>query len=564
MDEAYVYIQRCTDQADGHCKVGSHTGTPQKLWSRYKTYCGSNQEFKLTRTEPKYVKSYEKFVQIRLEQAGLHVENERFRSESWAQFDALAKECSMPEHGIYTLRLVDNFLNLGENMSEENEEDENVTCNNGRDIFLSYRTLETLSFHMFDVLESCNYRRIEGSGDIVKRWNNLPFHYETVMNAKAFVNTTFSTIPKFWSSPTYLPRLVKSLQSIDSIKSKFIRIDRNMISYRNGVLDTQTMSFTLTNDYIDNFTQSRFHDDRIYDNFINRPLSDVAPVFNEWLSLQFGESSEKKTFFMAMIGRLFFRVNQLDPWSWIINFYGPGRHFVQMILQAFQRYHRIGFIQDSKSSGKSEDHDIIIVLENYGINNHHPLWSQLMSTYDKLRGDELRIPFAIFSDDYLRISTCLGQQVSIELPCSNVISLQAQQELYTIVMICLNMYHSSRSTDLHNPFTPSVAQPVMAPKTLTDYLHECVEYNPNDDFGVSLKDLRSIYRSFVGPVYSRTVPLTEKSFVELNPHCTSTQPKKCQACNQIRRKGTAKCCEEYKESSMPFYIRYISIKTNIT
>ena len=91
--EAYIYAQRPLQDAPARVKVGSHTGAPEKLWSRYATYHGTQQEFKLCRVEACAVQAFERYVQAHLRREGHWIENELFLAKAWDAFDALARQC---------------------------------------------------------------------------------------------------------------------------------------------------------------------------------------------------------------------------------------------------------------------------------------------------------------------------------------------------------------------------------------------------------------------------------------------------------------------------------------
>lgn len=97
--EAYIYAQRPL-AADSKVKIGAHTGSKEKLFSRYKTYHGSEQELKIARVEANVLLSFEKFVHQKLKRDGLHIEYELFEPKAWGKFDEYAKLCISPEFTI--------------------------------------------------------------------------------------------------------------------------------------------------------------------------------------------------------------------------------------------------------------------------------------------------------------------------------------------------------------------------------------------------------------------------------------------------------------------------------
>lgn len=97
--EAYVYAHRNPRLPDSPVKIGSHTGNLKRLWSRYLTYAGTMQEFKVIAVKEKEVRCFERAIQLLLERDGLWIENELFLPGAWEAFDsvvrpfALSRQC---------------------------------------------------------------------------------------------------------------------------------------------------------------------------------------------------------------------------------------------------------------------------------------------------------------------------------------------------------------------------------------------------------------------------------------------------------------------------------------
>ena len=87
--ERYVYAQRGPLE-NSAVKVGSHTGSLKKLFSRYVTYSGDGQEFKVVKVEPTMARLLERDFHKKLTDEGLHESHELFEPKAWDRFDDLA------------------------------------------------------------------------------------------------------------------------------------------------------------------------------------------------------------------------------------------------------------------------------------------------------------------------------------------------------------------------------------------------------------------------------------------------------------------------------------------
>lgn len=94
--KAYVYCHRGLYSPDTPVKIGSHTGTLARLWSRYKTTTGMNQELKIIEVKVKEVRTLEKAIQLLLEREGYWLELELFRPPAWEEFDRIAQPFMLP------------------------------------------------------------------------------------------------------------------------------------------------------------------------------------------------------------------------------------------------------------------------------------------------------------------------------------------------------------------------------------------------------------------------------------------------------------------------------------
>ena len=558
--EAYVYIHRSTTQTDGSTKVGSHTGTLQKLWARYKTYTGSQQEFKVFATHPDDVVATERYIQSQLDQNGLWLENERFKPQAWTAFDMHARECLQSDDTMKSVQLSDKMLTVTDiQMDAVNEVPSDTS-------FLNYRTLESLTYRVFAELKSQNLYRIEGSGDIVKRHNELPYWYDHVSTARDFINQVCGDIPKYFSSPNYLTAMVRTLKTVMSTQSPFITIDYNAIGYKNGILRITNLHFTPLPQTKDISMQSRFYFDQDYKS------DDATAVFDDFMNAQFEDNEEVKKSFMVGLGRLLFPSGTFDD-KLVMNVHGEGKDFVREFLKHIFGPAKIAFIVNGERYGDLRKHELIIIDEALGIDVSHPInCIESFMQGDILQGDSEKdiihpfvTPFILFSDKTLNNFSPWKRIVPFELRSYH--DTCPRSEVPSILHKCLITLHNSEFT---YPSAPESCQGQLTkydterpPNILQEFIKVTLRHDPNNRFGVSLKLIRGLYREYLllrnlGHCYSSS-PMNRTSIMHLlNQECIPYQPKSCKSCGKTFTKGT-KCCASFKKRSLSDHIRYCSL-----
>ena len=98
---AFVYAHRAFHTAHTPIKIGSHTGSLKRLWSRYNTYHGQSQEFKVIEVKQKEVRGFERAIQLLLEREGLWREYELFDEKAWDVFERVEQQFALPNHICY-------------------------------------------------------------------------------------------------------------------------------------------------------------------------------------------------------------------------------------------------------------------------------------------------------------------------------------------------------------------------------------------------------------------------------------------------------------------------------
>ena len=140
-----------------------------------------------------------------------------------------------------------------------------------------------------------------------------------------------------------------------------INVDRDLLSFSDGVLALSSFDFIPYSD------ASRIDalGDRIARHHIDLPFeraSTDTPMFDSIFTAQFDDDDGRIDMMYALIGRLFFKVNQLDNWQVIPLILGAGNTGKSSVLQVIESMFRAGSVaeldgQNEKTFGLENKYD---------------------------------------------------------------------------------------------------------------------------------------------------------------------------------------------------------------
>ena len=155
-------------------------------------------------------------------------------------------------------------------------------------------------------------------GNVYKRL--VPCAYEIWMSYEKFINHVLRGDQVYNSTPRMFGDVHKFLTSYDEDGFRNIEVDRDLISFSNGVLRLSTREFTPYDE--DPFPL----EGRIARHHIDRPFtgSTETPLFDGMVMYQFHDDADTYNLLLTCIGRLFFEVGEHDNWQVMPFLYGDA------------------------------------------------------------------------------------------------------------------------------------------------------------------------------------------------------------------------------------------------
>ena len=444
------------------------------------------------------------------------------------------------------------------------------------------RDYEILHTRMQNHAKRNNLRREQHTGRVLKPKHGLSYHFELYMEPHDYVTSIFLDDTLFQKCSGNLNKLVRFLKEIPSTKFPFIKRDRNYIGFANGILDLKSCIFKTTNE-----------DGIIVRHFIDSDLdidSLSTPMFDKLLLDQFPANISTFdgviAFIMMSIGRLFFKVKELDNWGYILVLLGEsgrGKSTLGNIVKAM--FSNVGFLNSSfnKKTGLSDLYDKdIIIADDLPKNIKSVLPQQEFQTMVTGGGINVNrkyrssifidwvVPLLILTNYRLNYNDDMGQisrrimiaVFSYEVPHANA-NLEMEiikNELPAIIYKCVTKYKKAREEHFNS--------------RVQDF---CPEYF-NRDIQSEQEDLSSFIQTSLdeGKISIRQGALTKLSdfndcfqmllrpddetiLQEICKDWSITKPNICKSCEKRHIVG---CCDAYERknrSQRGYYINNLEI-----
>lgn len=162
--------------------------------------------------------------------------------------------------------------------------------------------------------------REKGTGNIFEQMKledgtRLTYAYVPKEDCDAFVQRVLVDHPRYKSSVNNLKNLKELISTFDDRNFPFLKVDKELYGFRNGVLNLKTLQFTKGSEYTGSCICRKYIDAELN---IDAP----HPAFDKILDYQM--DAETKEFVMMSIGRTFFRTNELDKWQYMLYLYGEA------------------------------------------------------------------------------------------------------------------------------------------------------------------------------------------------------------------------------------------------
>nr|WRJ70056.1 DNA primase domain-containing protein [Oceanusvirus sp.] len=188
------------------------------------------------------------------------------------------------------------------------------------------------------ILERAKKEKLQKANGIIYHPIN-PCAYIPGDTYKKFVSKHFKGAIEFRENVDNVQKLEKFLTDFKDLPElPELNPDRHLLSFSNGALNTVSMEFHAYDDMETDDGHPLLN--HVARHHIDRPwtASPDTPILDKILDHQFEE--ETKTFFLAMMGRLLFRMRELDRWECSPYLYGTAGTGKSLLLSCIKKLYR--------------------------------------------------------------------------------------------------------------------------------------------------------------------------------------------------------------------------------
>ena len=197
-----------------------------------------------------------------------------------------------------------------------------------REIF--YSDINTFEQFMNDVIELCHGESFfRADGFVWKAKKNKPWIYDKVASYENFINMYFHSNPVFVKNPKKFVDVVKYMETIQHQTFPLIKKCSDYVGFKNCAVNVVTHELLDGNSWKTTSIPRHYIDDFFDWNNTNTPL------FDNLVQHQLG-SGDIYTYFIAFIGRLFYKVKRFDNYNvvpWIKGHSATGKSTILTIIK---------------------------------------------------------------------------------------------------------------------------------------------------------------------------------------------------------------------------------------
>jgi len=186
---------------------------------------------------------------------------------------------------------------------------------------------QLLLFHLLDDGEKNKYKK--ENGFIYKPLPNVPTHYEQYLTYREYVNTLYQDRSSslyfiYRKNSKMLKQLIEYLEEYNDIELPNITRSRYHYSYLNGVYNIRENKFCKWGEHDKDIISYIFINGEFNEDWLScKKFSEIStPSFNKLIKAHMTGTEYK--YFLMMLGRLFFEVNELDNWQIMPFIQGQG------------------------------------------------------------------------------------------------------------------------------------------------------------------------------------------------------------------------------------------------
>ena len=412
---------------------------------------------------------------------------------------------------------------------------------------------------------------------------NCPCAFTQDLTYKQYINKVFKKDPIYHKGQRHYKDMLEFMNNfIDEDEMPELEVDPNILSFENGVLKL------VENEFIEYATMDKTHPVR---NLVARHhiakiyTGDLeTPLFNKITSCQF--DTDIADLLCAMIGRLFFKVSQLDRWQvmpYLVGAGGTGKSLILCVIQEMFRKGAIGNLAAKREEVFGIDN---IMNKELVMGRDLPMGLSKCLNQEAMQamtsGEEMEVarkgriainevwkaPVIMASNhmpDYVNTGNNVGRRIVtfrfdtvITNPQEDLLPLIIENELPNIVARCITAYHVQRAkTSAGCGFWRAVPQQVLDWQqklaSSTNKLHNFLSMD-DEERGWTIK--RVVGRITWLNVFKEAFENYELGNKMTNDYTTFQQFKflvspvyeqVCKSCEQLAKGRGDKCCDKYNK-----------------
>jgi hypothetical protein len=178
-----------------------------------------------------------------------------------------------------------------------------------RELFFPNESGDCFEDFMNNIMELCRNESFVRLDGYVWKASVKPWIYERMVSYEDFINTHFKNNPVFIKNPRKFADVIKYMETVDHDNFPFMKKDVDYIGFDNCVVNIVTHEVFNETTWNSQVKTPRHSIDGTFSwNTTNTPL------FDSLVQYQLG-NGDVYTYFMALIGRLFYRVKKFDNFS---------------------------------------------------------------------------------------------------------------------------------------------------------------------------------------------------------------------------------------------------------
>ncbi len=223
-----------------------------------------------------------------------------------------------------------------------------------RELFFPKEYKNCFTDFMQNIIDLCRSESlVRLDGYVWKTKIIKPWIYKRLVSYKDFINTRFKSNPVFIKNPGRFASVIKYMNNVDNASFPFMKRNADFIGFNNAVVNI------ITHEVFDETTWSNIAVPRHNIDGVFSWKNTNTPLFDSIVQYQLGHS-DVYIYFLALIGRLFYRVNSFDDFSivpLIKGNTGTGKSTVLTIIKHMFTPAAVGVLNSSITRGLENKHD---------------------------------------------------------------------------------------------------------------------------------------------------------------------------------------------------------------